>query len=182
MNNVIILSGGSGVRMGSDVPKQYIIVNSKPIIYYCYNQFLLNEKIDGIVIVANDSWHSFIGTHLDIKNKKFLGFAKAGSSRQESVLNGLTVLKKFSNEDDIVLIHDAARPNITQKMICDCLEMDRYDGIMPALPCKDTLYMSNDGKTICSLLNRDLLYAGQSPESFRFGKYYEININTSMKE
>lgn len=179
----ILLSGGSGTRMGLDIPKQYLLVNNMPVIKYSYDQFINNKSVDGIIIVAHSNWLQFLKNNLDCSNSKFLGFAESGESRQQSILNGLLYLEKtLEAEDDLVIIHDSARPNISQNLINDCLRIGDYDGVLPVLPCKDTLYMSDDGKNINSLLNRDCIYAGQSPETFKYKKYLLINKKASVDE
>ena len=178
----IILSGGTGTRMGADKPKQYLLVNNEPLISYSYRQFLNNSNIDGIVIVADRDWVPFLENNLNCSHSKFLGFANAGESRQQSVLNGLLfVEEKMTSEDDLVIIHDSARPNISESLIDNCLSIGDYDGVLPVLPCKDTLYMSS-GERIDSLLNRDFIFAGQSPETFRYKKYLDINKTASAFE
>lgn len=75
-----------------------------------------------------------------------------------------------------ILVHDAARPLFSAQMITDCLEAAYgHDGVVPVLPMKDTIYQSIDGKKICSLVKRSEIYAGQAPEAFRIGAYYEAN-------
>ncbi|MEG1790797.1 MAG: IspD/TarI family cytidylyltransferase [Clostridia bacterium] len=184
MNYVVILSGGSGTRIkDSAIPKQYIEICGKPMIKYGVEQFDTSCLIDGIVIVCALEWREMLNNSIGLKSKKFLGYADAGSSRQESVLNGLLFLKNFAHYDDIVIIQDAARPFTTHKMIEDCVNgAKEMDGAMPAIPVKDTVYCVKDDKTIDKTLNRDYLYAGQSPEAFLFGKYFDVNITASKEE
>lgn len=182
-NYLIILSGGVGTRMGADIPKQYLVVEKKPILYYtvhCFD-FSLFKKV---VIVASDSWRDFITNSVcnDLDSCMIL-FAPAGKSRQESILNGMSALREMAADDDIVVIHDGARPNLSKELVKNLIEAnDNYDGVMPVLKVKDTVYRSIDGKQISSLLNRDELYAGQAPESFKFGLYYRINTILSEDE
>ena len=83
-------------------------------------------------------------------------------------------VEKLCNENDLVVIHDAARPFVTNKMIDECIELSsEYFGIMPAIKVKDTIYTVNDN-VICRTLNRDFLVAGQSPESFKFIEYLKL--------
>lgn len=178
MNIAIILAGGTGTRLGTDIPKQYIEVLGKPIISYCLDKFEKHSHIDKIVIVASEMWHDYITTCIQkYCVTKFSGYAPAGSSRQHSIVNGLIKAKSIgADQNDNIIIHDAARPNVSKTIITQCLDgIFGYDGVMPVLPVKDTIYLSEDGKKISSLLNRDQLYAGQAPESFKFGKYFEIN-------
>ena len=178
MNVALILSGGTGVRLGSDVPKQYIEVCGSPIISYSIKCLSEHSEIDAIQIVAESSWYEQIEKWLQLFdiNRKFKGFAMPGANRQLSIFNGLEAIKAYADEADSVLIHDAARPLLSSKQISDCLEaIHGHDGVLPVLPMKDTVYSSMDGKTVTSLLNRKEIYAGQAPELFRFGKYYEAN-------
>lgn len=178
MVTAVILSGGNGIRMGSDRPKQYIEVEGKPILYYCIQIFEKHPKIDQIIIVAAADWHDYISRMLrGSEIKKFVGFADAGSSRQQSIYNGLLKMQKDGRKvDDIVIIHDAVRPCVSARILSHCVSMlDQADGAMPVLPVKDTVYRSTDGEHISALLNRDEIFAGQAPESFRFGKYLAIH-------
>ena len=185
MNIAIILAGGTGSRLGGDIPKQYIEVDGKPIISYCLERFEHHQFVDSIVIVAAEEWQSFIEDWIRIvKISKFGGFAPSGSSRQHSILNGMIKAKENgAQKEDSIIIHDAARPNISHEIISQCFkQLNDFDGVMPVLPVNDTIYLSSNGKNISSLLNRDQLFAGQAPESFNFGKYFDIHSGMSEKE
>ncbi len=174
MNIALILSGGTGTRLGAEIPKQYIKVGGKPIIMYCLETFAAHQMIDEIRIVADKSWHEFISDR--VKSDKFKGFSAPGENRQMSIYNGLTDIMKNAAENDHVIIHDAARPLLSDKMITKCLEAaHEHDGSLPVLPMKDTLYFSENGRTVSGLLDRNKIYAGQAPEAFILGKYYEAN-------
>ena len=184
MNIALILSGGTGRRMGLDIPKQYIEVCGRPIISCCMESLFGHDRIDAIQIVADEEWRELIsGSMEQLVNmkekgvlKKFRGFSKPGANRQLSIYNGLEAVKAYADDSDYVLIHDAARPLLSAKQITDCLKAAYgHDGVLPVLPMKDTVYSSIDGKTITSLLNRKEIYAGQAPEVFQLGKYYEAN-------
>lgn len=184
MNIALILSGGTGTRMGTDIPKQYIEVCGKPIISYCIESIIKHSKIGAIQIVAEEEWRELISESIEqlaLTKKtgtsgKFKGFSRPGANRQLSIHNGLEAIKEYAEDNDYVLIHDAARPLLSAQQISDCLDaVQGHDGVLPVLPMKDTVYSSTDGKTITSLLNRKEIYAGQAPEVFCLGKYYEAN-------
>ncbi|MBD5471150.1 MAG: 2-C-methyl-D-erythritol 4-phosphate cytidylyltransferase [Lachnospiraceae bacterium] len=185
MGIALILSGGSGVRLGTDIPKQYIEVYGRIVISYCIERLLSHPGIDGIQIVAVPQWHDTIIHSLEqlvslgIAQEtlsKFKGFSMPGENRQLSIYNGLTDIRKYAEDLDVVLVHDAARPMLSVQMITDCLHaVSGHDGVLPVLPMKDTVYQSADGKRVGALLNRSEIYAGQAPEAFRLGKYYEAN-------
>ncbi len=174
----LILAGGSGTRLGADIPKQYIEVYGRCVISYCIERLSCHEKIDRIQIVAQAQWHEKIKECLEAydKNGKFRGFSVPGRNRQLSIYNGLSDMKEYVDNLDVVLVHDAARPLLSARMITDCLEAIRgYDGVVPVLPMKDTVYQSADGKKISALVKRSEIFSGQAPEAFRFGVYYEAN-------
>lgn len=173
MNIAIVLSGGTGTRLGTEVPKQYLKVNQKTIISYSLDILENCDVIDAIQIVAEESWQDVI---LENHITKFKGFSKPGMNRQLSIYSALEDVKKFASRDDVVIIHDAARPCVTEKMFLDLIyACKEHEGALPVLPMKDTVYMSEDGKGITSLLNRNQIFAGQAPEAFLFEKYYEAN-------
>lgn len=182
MNIALILSGGTGTRLGSDIPKQYIEINKKMIITYCLNMFINHSDIDGIWIVCEQSWKASITDNLSancIPTDKLLGFSDPGANRQLSIYNGLTDIRKTISEDvdPVIIIHDAARPNLSADYVSTCLDnLEGHDGLMPVLPMKDTVYLSEDGKVVSGLLNRSQVYAGQAPEFYRLNKYIEANI------
>lgn len=183
MNIAIILAGGNGSRMkvGSE-PKQYMMIQKKPIISYCLETFEAHKQIDGIIIVAEEEWHDFMNEWLHKDHiTKFCGYAVPGRTRQHSIYNGLKAAKGITPESDgIVIIHDAARPMVSEKIISDCIEgATKKDGAMPVISVKDTIYTSHNGKIIEGLLNRDELFAGQAPESFRLDKYLAIHDTMS---
>ncbi len=203
MNTALILSGGTGTRLGADIPKQYIKINEKPIIYYCMERIFESDYIDAVQIVADNVWRDFILGSAEctqcMKNstktvsdnatensaegfkekfkEKFKGFSDPGKNRQLSILNGLEDIRAYADDTSYIFIHDAARPLLKPEFIRDCFEAVKgHDGALPVLPMKDTVYLSIDGgSTVASLLDRSTVYAGQAPEIFILGKYYEAN-------
>ena len=123
--------------------------------------------IDAIQIVAAPQWHEKIVESLTTydKDKKFRGFSAPGENRQLSIYHGLTDIRSFAKDSDIVLVHDAARPLLSEQIITDSLSaVEGHDGVLPILSMKDTVYKSEDGRRIDALLDRDKLFAGQAPE------------------
>lgn len=177
MNIAVLLSGGKGKRMGLDIPKQYVRVAGKMLITYCLESLLAYPLIDAVQIVAEDEWKKEIlsdaeGEKLDIK--RIRGFSIPGAERQSSIFHALEDIKN----SNAVLIHDAVRPNLSQEQITACFEaLKLHDGVMPVLPMKDTVYLSDGNKRISKLLNRERVFAGQAPELFDFDKYYTANLS-----
>lgn len=178
MNIALILSGGTGLRVGSSIPKQYIEVGGKPVITYCLKTLHAHEAVDAIWVVAEKEWQGKILSWLKMYGLEgsIKGFSHPGENRQLSILNGLEDIAEFAGEEDCVMIHDAARPCLSAQMITDCFAgIVGHDGVLPVLPMKDTVYLSEDGKMVSSLLDRKQIFAGQAPEVFVFGKYLEAN-------
>lgn len=184
MNTAVILAGGVGSRMGVDRPKQYLLVNDKPIIAYCLEIFQNHKNIDNIVVVVSDEWKSYVEECSEKYGiTKICGYAPAGRTRQHSIYNGLKSIDENSKDTDVCIIHDAARPLVSDKIIDDCIVgAVEDDGAMPVISVKDTIYQSSDGKSIGSLLKRSELFAGQAPESFNFKKYYDIHNSVTDDE
>lgn len=185
MVTAIVLAGGTGTRLGGNVPKQYLMAGEKPVIGYCLETFENCAQIEKIVIVCAADWQEFLQEWIDTLHiKKFCGFAPAGSSRQHSIYQGLLLAERLNTgEDDIVLIHDAARPCVSPELIEGCVTAaQEADGSMPVISVKDTVYQSRDGRSIDGLLCRDELFAGQAPECFRFGAYLKIHRGMSEEE
>ncbi len=184
MNTAVILAGGVGSRMGVDRPKQYLLVQDKPIIAYCLDIFQLHNNIDKIVIVVSDEWKSYVEECVEKYGiTKICGYAPAGKTRQHSIYNGLKCINENAGETDVCIIHDAARPLVSDEIIDDCITgAIEEDGAMPVISVKDTIYQSSDGKSIDNLLNRSQLFAGQAPESFNFKKYFEVHNSVTDEE
>lgn len=173
MNIALILSGGSGKRTGGRIPKQYVEAGGMPVIAYCLDVFEKHGEIDAIQVVADGRWHEQIQGWL---GTKWRGFSVPGPNRQMSVLNGLDDILQFAHRMDKVIIHDAARPFVTDELITACIRAcETHDGAMPVLPAKDTMYL-HDGKRVTSLTDRGCLCAGQAPEAYILGKYYDANM------
>lgn len=178
MNVAVILAGGTGTRMGLEIPKQYYEVNGKAVISYCLHTFLIHKEIDAVQIVADEMWHGYIMQQLSglPYNEKFREFSASGENRQLSIYNALVDIREYASENDTVVIHDAARPCVSAAQIAGCLKAAKgHDGSLPVLPMKDTVYLSKDGKVVSSLLDRGKVFAGQAPEVFLLGRYYEAN-------
>lgn len=183
MNIALILSGGTGTRLGAGVPKQYLEVNGQMIISYALETVLFHQSIDAVQVVAGDSWKADIEGQIHLLQEKHkdkpvnsVYFSMPGENRQLSIYNGLRGIRKYADAESFVMVHDAARPMLTADMITAYLEAVKgHDGLLPVLPMKDTVYLSMDGSSVTSLLDRSQIFAGQAPEIFVLGKYVQAN-------
>lgn len=180
MDTAILLSGGVGTRAGLKIPKQYIEINGRMIISYPLQTILSCGEISRIQIVAAEQWRGRIRAEMERFARKGFAtpydFSDPGETRQLSVYHALLDLKEILAEDDYVLVHDAARPFMSQELLRATLAAaERHDGAIPVLPATDTMYRSTDGKTLAGCIPRAQIYAGQAPEAFRFGPYLKAN-------
>ena len=185
MNTAIILSGGIGTRMGADRPKQYIEVNGTPVIVYCLKAFLSTARIDAFIIGAAEEWRDYINSFIQKENATTpFYYSEPGETRQYSIYNALKKAKEIGiRNNDVVIIHDAARPLVSKELIERCIDgCNTSDAVLPIIPVKDTIYLSNDGKNIKSLLDRSQLYCGQAPEAFRLGPYLKVHDEMPREE
>lgn len=189
MNSALLLSGGLGLSISSDVPKQYIRVNGKMLITYALETLIASPHIDEIQIVAEHEWREYIIADCKAQGiciDKIKGFAIPGFSRQASILNGLQNILREKNgqidinhieENDNVLIHDASRPLVTMQQINDCFAKmaDGYDGVIPVLCEEGSIHLDDDKKSALEFFNKKM-FAGQTPELFDLKKYYQANM------
>lgn len=184
MRVALVLAGGTGTRLGEGVPKQYREVDGKPVIQYLLDILGESEDIGTIRIVADEVWHAYVQAGMNEKViHKFSGFSLPGQTRQLSVLNGLGDIANQAEEAESVMILDAARPLLSEQLISDCYRaLEGHEGVLPVLPMKDTVYFSENGTKVTSLLERPKIYAGQAPELFVFQKYYEANLELGEEE
>ena len=172
MNIALILAAGSGSRMGNaDKPKQFLPIYGKPLMIHTIEAFEVHDEIDAIVVVTNEAYID----QVKVWCKQYdLGKIKAvvagGDSRQISVHNGLQAVKAISKDpkNDIVLIHDAARPLISQRIITDNIRVcEKYDAVDTVIKASDTIVRSVNEETINDIPARNELYQGQTPQSFK---------------
>ena len=182
MNIALILAAGSGTRMNNELPKQFVLVNNKPLFLYSVETFQNNPNIDAIIIATNETYLEETKAYVHSFNKVKTVII-GGASRQGSVYNGLQEIAKFASNDDIVLIHDSARPLVTDRIINDNIKVcEQYDAAGTVIPASDTIIQSFDEKTIGEILNRQELYQAQTPQTFRFNvikdAHEEAHINS----
>jgi 2-C-methyl-D-erythritol 4-phosphate cytidylyltransferase len=168
MISVIIVAGGKGKRMGQDVNKQYIKLEDKEVLAITINAFHKVDSVDEIIVVTCEDEIEFCNENI-IKRYNFNKVKKlvaGGLERQMSVYNGLL---SCNHETEVVLIHDGARPFVTEKMIMDSIEGARNFGACTvAIPVKDTIKIVDEANTIINTLKRNELFSIQTPQAFRF--------------
>lgn len=179
----ILAFGGVGSRFGWSKPKQfYPIKGEKTILEYLVEKFLSFSIFDEIVVLSPPTYieeTSKVLSKLNCETHKVHMLA-GGDTREHSVWNGISFLKNRAKEDDIVLIHDGARPLVSKEIIIRNIELcNIYGSVVTAISSTDTVSYSEDGLKIGEIVERSKIYMHQTPQTFRFGIIYsamESNI------
>ena len=167
MNGVVIVAAGTGSRMNMGINKQFIKLEGKEIIAYTIEKFYNNSNIEDIVVVVKEDESEFFKKEiLDKYNFKNVKIAYGGKERQDSVYNGLKLLDE---KCDVVLIHDGARPFVSDKIIDKSIEEAKdHKAIVVGVPVKDTIKVIDNDKNIVDTPNRNVLWAVQTPQTFDY--------------
>lgn len=171
---VVIVAGGNGTRVGGDIPKQFRELAGAPLVHHTISAFLGHDAISWVQLVSS-SIHIDALTEIAGADTRVLPIVEGGETRQLSVLAGLKALE--SHAPDIVLIHDAARPNISQALIGRVIDaLSDAEAVLPATQVIDTIKRSSDGRTIGGTEDRTQLYAAQTPQGFDFSQILAAHL------
>ena len=179
MNIAAILAGGVGSRMGGDIPKQFIEVDGVPIIVRTVQKFQRHSQIDVICIVCiaeHCQYMQKLVTQYDLSKVRFI--LPGGKNRQESSFIAVRSMMEQYSPEDIILIHDGARPNVTAGIISENIRVASELGACnTVIPSQDTVLVSDDGKTVSGYTDRRKMYLVQTPQSFRLQTIYQAHLN-----
>lgn len=177
MNIAMLIAGGTGNRMHQDIPKQFLTVNEKPVIIYTLEVFQKHPAIDEIIVVCLEGWEQILWAYIRQFNiTKVTAVVPGGACGQESIYNGLKVLEKTHVPDDIVLIHDAIRPMVSEEIISDCINKAvEFGSAIAAIPCAEAMLVSENQEDSGQIYNRDHLKRTQTPQGFHLGKLMDIH-------
>ena len=174
MNVAIILAAGNGTRLSNNIKKQFIKIHDKQLFLFSFDSFC-SSNIDKILIVSSKEDINYVRSWVS-SNEKFLDVIAGGETRQQSVKNALDYLKGILADDDVILIHDAARPLIKFPLINEVINKTiEYDCCSLILPIKDTI-ISLSNNNYESTLERDKLASVQTPQGFKFKIIYEAHL------
>lgn len=168
---VIVKAGGTGVRMQPcERPKQFIEVGEKPIIIYTLEQFQHNGLVDNICVSCIRGWEGYL---MDFAEKqgitKLRWVINGGPTAQQSIENGLAAVKPYCKPDDIIIIHDAVRPMISQKLITLSIQEARKKGCaVVTAPCIETMLWSENGELCEATYERRKLFQSRAPQAYRY--------------
>lgn len=167
MNSVVIVSAGKGSRMKANINKQFLKIRDKEVIAHTIDKFYNNKNIKEIIIVIREDEKEFFDENIIKKYRyKNIKIAFGGKERQDSVYNGL---KEVDENCEIVLIHDGARPFVSNEIIEKSIEnAKKYNSAIVGVPVKDTIKIVNEDNDVVNTPNRSRLWSIQTPQVFDY--------------
>lgn len=169
--SAVVLAGGRGKRMNSDQPKQYLKLKGKPVLYYSLKAFQ-ESPVDEIILVTGAGEEDYCREQIvDAYDfTKVTAIVAGGKERYDSVWNGLKAIP----EADYVLIHDGARPMLTNDIILSCMDaVVEHPSCVTAVPVKDTIKVVDDALLTQGDLDRSKLWSVQTPQTFTYEAVYQ---------
>ena len=186
MNYGLIIAGGSGSRMGQDIPKQFINVYDKPIIIYTLESFQKHPMIDAIEVVCLDGWHDVLWAYAHQFNiDKLKWVVSGGNSGQESIRNGVFNLEGKIGNHDIVVIHDGIRPLVDASVLTDVIQKaQQFGNGVTSLPYNEQIFIVNsvDENTTTQYIPRETLRRVSTPQAYQFKRLDEAYHEAFEKE
>lgn len=172
MNIAIIIAGGSGHRMGQDIPKQFINVYDKPVLIYTLESFQQHPQIDAIELVCIDGWHDVAWAYAKQFNiNKLQWMVSGGESGQESIRNGVYHLEGICAEDDIIIIHDGIRPLVEPSVLSDVIsKCQQYGNAVTSMPYNEQIFVVDDELSTVKYIPRETIRRVSTPQAYRFDK------------
>ncbi|MBE6792485.1 MAG: 2-C-methyl-D-erythritol 4-phosphate cytidylyltransferase [Ruminococcaceae bacterium] len=177
MNIGLIIAGGVGARMHQNIPKQFLTVEERPVIVYTMEAFQRHSDIDVIAVVCVEGWEQVLWAYANQFNiTKLKHIIPGGKNGQDSIRNGVYELEKHYSPDDIVLIHDAIRPMVSQEILSDCIvKTQQHDCAIAVIPCAEAMVVTDDGEQSAESYPRDNLKRTQTPQGFKIGKICDLH-------
>ena len=172
MNIAVIIAGGSGSRMGQDIPKQFINVYDKPVLIYTLESFQRHPMIDAIEVVCIDGWENVVWAYAkQFSIDKLKWITKGGNTGQESIRNGVYNLEDKCSADDIIIIHDGIRPLVEPSVLTDVInKAQKYGNAVTSMPYNEQIFVvsKDDETTTTEFIPRETLRRVSTPQAYRF--------------
>ena len=173
-NIALIIAGGSGHRMGQEIPKQFLTVLEKPVIIYTLENFQHFDKIDGIIVVCIDGWqHVLTSFARQFGITKLLKVVDGGNTAQESIRNGVNALYGEYDDDTTVIIHDGIRPLVDVEVLDDVIETcHRCGNAITSMPYNEQIFLVHDEKTTNKYIPRETVRRVSTPQAYRLNRLH----------
>ena len=169
MNIAMIFAGGSGVRMGAGVPKQFLEINGKPVLIHTLELFQYHSMIDKIYVSVLEEYIDYVSALIEEYHiTKAAGIVPGGETAQDSIYNVLKKAEAENPADSGVLLHDGVRPYVDADVITEnILSVEQYGSAITSTPSYETVVLSADGGSVSQVPLRKETYTAQAPQSFR---------------
>ena len=184
MNIALIIAGGSGNRMGQDIPKQFIHIDGAPVIIWTMKAFEIHPDIDSIAVVCLKGWETVLKSYANQYGiSKLKWIFPGGETGMESIHNGIFGLKDAGVDDNaLVLIHDSVRPLLSQDIISSNIAIcNAYGYAITGIQCREAILESEDGFTSTTSIPREKLIRTQTPQTFRLGIILKVHEEAKEK-
>ena len=170
MNIALIIAGGTGSRMGMDVPKQFITIYGKPILIYTMECFERHPMIDAIELVCLDGWQDMAKAYADkFGISKLRWIVTGGNSGQESIRNGVFALEDKCSKNDTVIIHDGIRPLVDESVLSDVIvKCQKYGNAVSSLPYNEQIFIIDDEISTVKYIPRETLRRVSTPQAYNY--------------
>ena len=184
MNVAIILAGGTGHRMGQDIPKQFINVYDKPVLIYTLEGFEKHPQIDAIEVVCIDGWHDVVWAYAKQFNiTKLKWVISGGDTGQESIRNGVYNLEGKCKDNDIIVIHDGVRPLVEEEILTDVISVCSEKGnAVSSMPYNEQIFIVDDDISTTKYIPRETLRRVVTPQAYKFKELDEAYHEAFEKE
>jgi 2-C-methyl-D-erythritol 4-phosphate cytidylyltransferase len=171
------VAAGKGKRMGKNIPKQFLLLKQRPVLWYTLQTFQLSGVIDEILLVINPDWEKESKNIAKAFSKvKYTVFG--GETRQDSVWAGLKIIE----HTDVVLVHDGVRPFVSENLIKRVIEgVYKWEAVVPVFPIKETVKWVEE-EVIKKTIPRDHLYFAQTPQGFKHHILKEAYIRAQARK
>lgn len=170
MNIAIILAGGSGRRVGQDIPKQFINIYDKPLLIYTLESFQRHPQVDAIELVCIDGWHDMVRAYAkQFYIDKLKWIVSGGETAQESIREGVYFLEGKCNDNGTVIIHDGIRPLVDDSVLTDVImKCEKYGNAVTALPYYEQIFLADDEISTTKYIPRETLRRVATPQAYKF--------------
>ncbi|MCM0582058.1 2-C-methyl-D-erythritol 4-phosphate cytidylyltransferase [Weissella diestrammenae] len=170
MITAVIIAGGSGKRMGQNIPKQFITINDKPIIIYTLESFENHPLIDEVLVVVKQGWEETLLSYLEkYQLSKVNHVIAGGDTGQQSINHAVQFLKPISNPDDIIVIHDGIRPLVDDFVLSDVIvKAQTYGNAVSSLPYNEQIFIKDTDDTTSKYIDRNTLRRVMTPQAYHF--------------
>lgn len=183
-----MLAGGTGTRVkSSKIPKQFIEINGKPIIIYTLQNMLKVTRFDYIYIAVHKDYEDYMNEQVkaNIEQSHKVRIILGGKERMDSINNVTSAITADNglHDGDVIVIHDAVRPFVTEKILNDSIDCaGEFGACVCGLPCADTILHSKGGEYVEDIPARGELFSGQAPDSFRLANFIDMQNNLTDEQ